>query len=79
MWQKYYSVKQWLVKEENLRYLSAHGKWFIFYDEDNASPNMCAYDVAYRTETLAIRGAERLYRRMHGAMEDAIFGPENKF
>lgn len=57
-----------------MRYLSAHGKWFIFCNDDNATPNMCAYDVAYRTEALAIRGAERLYRRKHGAFEETILG-----
>jgi len=74
MWRRYYFVKQWFVKEEGMRYLSAHGKWFIFYSDDSAAPNACAYYVSYRTEALAIRGAERLYRRQHGTFEETVLG-----
>lgn len=60
--------------KEQYAYLSNHGKWAIFYNEDNQNAGKVAYQMYYRSEKHAIRGAERLHRREHGAFEEAILG-----
>lgn len=47
--------------------------WIITYgSECGENADKPAYNVKYRTEELAIKGAERLYKRTHGWLEEAI-------
>lgn len=71
-WRKYYKV-ECVTKV----FLASHARdpevsWGIYTNDNCENPDQPAYDVEYRTEKLAIRGAERLYRRVVGEMEEAI-------
>jgi hypothetical protein len=46
-------------------------KYVIEYKDGELEGKM-AYTAVYRTERLAEKGAERLYKRTHGALEDAL-------
>lgn len=67
-WQRYYKI--WFLAEVR------KCGYAICYNEDSELPGELAYSIIYRTHELAERGARRLHRRLHGAMEDAIFGPK---
>ena len=72
MWRKYYEVQErtylnsgWLDERDN-------PCWVIVYSSGSENAHQTAYGKGYRTEKLAIKGAERLYRRTHGWLEEAI-------
>ena len=72
-WREYYVVKQ-ISFDDRLRYLKNHGKWAIFFNDRCEQAGKVAYQAYYRNEKLANKGAARLYRREHGAMEEALIG-----
>jgi hypothetical protein len=68
-WRKYYVIKQQI----NGSPANANAvKYIIHYNDDCAQAGHIAYKVKYRTEENAERGAERLYRREHGWLEEAL-------
>jgi hypothetical protein len=49
--------------------------WIIFYSQDNEHAGHCVPDYGpYRTERLAIRGVERLYRKVIADFESIVLG-----
>lgn len=72
-WREYYVVQQ-IQFDDRLTYLKNHGKWAIFFNDRCEQAGKVAYQAYYRNERLANKGAERLYRREHGAMEEALLG-----
>lgn len=77
MWRRYYAVK--LIEfTEKFNYLSNHGKYAIFFTEDNANAGMIAYQKYFRTERHAERAAERLYKREFGQFENIFVDGSNE-
>jgi hypothetical protein len=71
-WQECYAVN-----EMTYRYLSTADYQgppprTVFVIVHNGEREGLAYKVEYRTRALAERGARRLYRRVHGYLEETI-------
>jgi hypothetical protein len=73
MWRKYYNVITITRVYPAGFARDPEVSWIIVYsDECNDNAGRPAYEVEYRTERHAIKGAERLYKRTHGWIEEAL-------
>jgi hypothetical protein len=76
MWKKYYQVCR---IDHRFMVHSLSRSWAIFnLDEGCENPGSIAYDKNYRTQAAAERGAERLYRRNFGYIENLFVGDDNE-
>lgn len=73
MWEQYYKVIYLEWEHPTLEHHAPMQKegYVITYTPEGEKKGL-AYNVWYRTERLAKRGAERLYRRVHGNIEEIL-------
>lgn len=74
-WKKYYTIEQ-ISYFKPFTLTLPQEAFVIVFNDDYQEPGIMAHIVYYRTERLAVRGAERLYKRTHGAFEEAFLGIE---